>query len=232
MSIVPRQAAPVPQWAQQIYGNGEPLAAAMGGGSPAQGYSGTDWSRTGQQPGKMVWQSNGTSTYTDPVTGEPVTMDNGGKWVWQSATGNLAVPPGFTQPSYASQYGPQWRGAAYGPSGRESAMYGQGGGWQQPGTTYYGPGFEPPVTLPQDPYTDPNVNPPPLPPRVSDPVSIPGQPITTYLPKPYSRKTGTVRGPDTIGSPRPFSPGVGVPDNPGETASKYRWPPPMTKGWV
>lgn len=238
MSIVPRQAAPVPQWAQQIYGTGA-IGGGAGGGPPARGYAGTDWSRTGQPGWKMVWQPGGTVEYTDPVTGETYTMDNGGKWVWQADGGQTdggrtAVPPGFAQQSYGSQYGPQWRGAAFGPSGRMGATS------NNRATTYYGPGFEPWV---DNPDTDLDT-PPTLPPwwpkggdtgggGIGPPVIPPPDPDKPPVTDPNTDNPATGGGIAPYQSPAPYSTKPSVVTGPdGKAKNPYKWPAKITKGWV
>ena len=221
MSIVPRQAAPVPQWAQQVYGNGQ-----------ATPYMGTDWTRLGgPKYGQWVWQPDGSEqTYTDP-NGVTQTLQ-GGKQVWQT-TGQSAVPPGFTQASYGSQYGPQWRGAAFGPSGRTQAQP------QDRATTYYTPGFEPWV---DNPDTDLDV-PPTLPPwwpkgedtgggGIGPPVPPPPDPEKPLVFDPNTDNPAAGGGIAPYQSPAPYSTKTSVVTGPdGKRTNPYRWPTKTTKGW-
>lgn len=120
-SIVPRNAAPIPApyqpggfFNQQTASVGGPTATATPGTLPAstfatpqlpKSYVGTDWGRLGGVP---------PPNYVDR-SGWPGTTDFSG---WEVSN---AVPPGFAQASIPSNYGPAWRGAAFGPSGRLAA---------------------------------------------------------------------------------------------------------------
>lgn len=208
MSIVPRQAAPVPQWAQQIYGNGEPTAP--------RSYAATDWSRLGIPPAQLAqWYGN---------------PDTGGQYVY----GQAAIPPGFTQASYPSQYGPQWRGAGFGPSGRMGATS------NNRATTYYGPGFEPWV---DNPDTDLDT-PPTLPPwwpkggdtgggGIGPPVIPPPDPDKPPVTDPNTDNPATGGGIAPYQSPAPYSTKPSVVTGPdGKAKNPYKWPAKITKGWV
>ena len=99
-SIVPRNPAPIPGMAGATVPGGFAVNQTGTQGNP---YWLTDWTRLGANPASLVnWTGNENDS--------------------RGATyGRAAMPPGYGQASYFSRYGPQWRGAAFGPSGRIAA---------------------------------------------------------------------------------------------------------------
>ena len=188
-SIVPKNPAPIPA----ALATGAPTGATSALGAPPRpgSYWQTDWTRLAG-PGGLTQYPGGKR-----AAGGQATWD----WRWN------AIPPGFSQASMPSSYGPWWRGAAFGPSGRLSAPMpgGAPNPWagKGPGVGGEAPGMG-------------TVNPQP-----AGPVSMPGWPTTTYAPP----KTG-VTAPTEEGVARTGGLGVSVPGSVfGPTYQTAVWPP-------
>lgn len=131
-----------------VPGNPAPYPFNIGG--TGQTYGGTDWGRLSGNWRPLPAGGSPLGTYNPGLVNTPV-----------SSMGPWAQAPGYTQVMPRSTYQDWWRGAGFGQMGRMPAI-GQGGGG-----VWGGIGVEEPYTPidPTNPYTNPTVNPAPLPPR-------------------------------------------------------------------